>query len=172
MLCDIFSGIMKKAGGAKRVEYRKAGPEDLETLVESRMMVLRAANGLGPDADMEQVEQESRAYYEKALTDGSHAAWLAWENGKIVGCGGVSFYQVMPTYHNPTGWKAYIMNMYTDPAHRRQGIAREMLRRLIQEAHDRGIRAISLEATRMGRPLYEACGFVKMDSEMYLPETK
>jgi len=154
------------------MEYRKSGLEDLERLVESRIMVLRAANGLGPEADMAQAAQESRAYYEKALADGSHAAWLAWEDGRIVGCGGISFYQVMPTYHNPTGWKAYIMNMYTAPEYRRRGIAKGMLRLLVQEALDRGITAISLEATEMGRPLYEACGFAAADSEMYLPVQK
>ena len=76
----------------------------------------------------------------------------------------------MPTYHNPTGQKAYIMNMYTRPAYRRQGIARRTLDLLVQDARSRGARAISLEATSMGRPLYEAYGFVPMTSEMELPE--
>jgi hypothetical protein len=33
---------------------------------------------------------------------------------------------------------------------------------------ERGIDQISLEATEMGRPLYEKYGFVKMESEMEL----
>lgn len=36
------------------------------------------------------------------------------------GTGGISFYQVMPTYHNASGTKAYIMNMYTNPDYRRK----------------------------------------------------
>ncbi len=31
----------------------------------------------------------------------------------FIGAGGVSYYRVMPTYHNTSGEKAYIMNMYT-----------------------------------------------------------
>ena len=47
-----------------------------------------------------------------------------------------------PAYHNPTGKKVYIMNMYTAPEYRRQGIA--------------------------FNTLYESYGFVKMEDEMEL----
>ena len=40
---------------------------------------------------------------------------------------------------------------------------------LVGEARQRGITAISVEATDMGRPLYEAYGFVPMPAEMELP---
>ena len=76
-------------------------------------------------------------------------SWLV--NGNCcIGTGGVSLFQVMPTYHNPSGKKAYIMNMYTNPKYRRKGIAYRTL--------------------DMGRSLYEKYGFVKMNNEMELPE--
>ena len=152
------------------LEYKRATLADLDILVETRVEVLRAANRLDASADMTQVERETRAYYRSALADGTHTAYLVFDGDLFVGAGGVSYYSVMPTYHNPTGQKAYIMNMYTRPAYRRQGIARRTLDLLVQDAGSRGVRAISLEATEMGRPLYEAYGFVPMTSEMELPE--
>ena len=113
---------------------------------------------------------QSYAYYAAAFKDGSHTAYLVFDGTALSGCGGVSYYRVMPTYHNPSGEKAYIMNMYTHPAYRRQGIAARTLDLLVQDARGRGVHAISLEATSMGRPLYEAYGFVPMTSEMELPE--
>ena len=44
---------------------------------------------------------------------------LVYDNETLIGTGGISFYKVMPTYHNPTGKKACIMNMYTAPEYRR-----------------------------------------------------
>lgn len=73
---------------------------------------------------------------------------------------------MMPTYHNPSGKKAYIMNMYTKPLYRRNGIAKRTLALLVEDAKKRGITSISLEATEIGRPLYEKFGFVQMKNEM------
>ena len=59
---------------------------------------------------------------------------------------------------------------HTAPEYRRQGIALETLRLLVEEIRSRGISAISLEATEMGHPLYERFGFAAMKDEMELPE--
>ena len=150
--------------------YKRATLADLDILTETRIEALRAANRLDASADMTQVERATLAYYRSALADGSHTAYLVFDGDVFVGAGGVSYYAVMPTYHNPTGRKAYIMNMYTRPAYRRRGIAARTLDLLVQDARGRGVHAISLEATSMGRPLYEAYGFVPMTSEMELPE--
>ena len=150
------------------MDYRRATIEDLDELVRTRSEVLRAANKLDESVDMSEVERQSRDYYTKALADGSHTAYFVYDGDRFVGAGGVSYFRVMPTYHNPSGEKAYIMNMYTAPEYRRKGIAIKTLDLLVQDAKERGVKAISLEATDMGRPLYEKYGFVKMDDEMEL----
>ncbi len=53
------------------------------------------------------------------------------------------------------------MNMYTNPKYRRKGIAYKTLDMLIKDSKSKGIFSISLEATDMGRPLYEKYGFIK-----------
>lgn len=151
------------------IRYEKATLADLDLLTRTRVQVLLAANRLPEDTDMSEVEAASRAYYQSALADGSHTAYLVFDGDTWVGAGGVSYYQVMPTYHNPTGWKAYLMNIYTHPDYRRQGLARRTLELLIQDAYTRGITAVSLDATAMGKPLYESRGFVSMPMEMELP---
>lgn len=148
--------------------YRRAGSHDRELLTRLRLEVLRAANGLEEDVDLSRTELESRRYYETCFPEDSHAAWLVFDGEEVVGTGAVSFYKVMPTYHNPSGKKAYIMNMYTRPDYRRRGIARRVLELLTAEAEMRQIDAVTLEATAAGRPLYEAFGFTAMRDEMEL----
>ena len=118
-------------------------------------------NKLSNDVDMSLVEKESYEYYKNALETGEHIAYLVYDNETFIGAGGVSF-------HNPTGKKAYIMNMYTAPAYRRQGIAFHTLDLLVKVIRKQGVSQITLEATEMGRPLYEKYGFVKMEDEMEL----
>lgn len=90
---------------AKNYEYKKATISDIDELVRTRIIVLRTANKLSNDVAMSLVEKESYEYYKNALETGEHIAYLVYDNGKFIGAGGVSFYQVMPTYHNPTGKK-------------------------------------------------------------------
>ena len=154
----------------QKFEYKRATMEDIDEMVRTRIIVLRAANKLSDDEDMSVVEEESKAYYRRVLETGEHIAYLVYDNGAFVGAGGVSFYQVMPTYHNPTGKKAYIMNMYTAPEYRRQGIAIHALDLLVKDVKEQGVLQIALEATYMGRPLHERYGFAKMEDEMELVE--
>ncbi len=150
------------------MDYIKATINDLDMLIATRIEVLRAANKLDLSVDMSEIERETRAYYSKALTNDTHTAYLVFDKNRFAGAGGVSYFEVMPTYHNPNGKKAYIMNMYTSVNYRRQGIAYKTLDFLVEDAKNRGITAISLESTDMGRPLYEKYGFVKMNDEMEL----
>lgn len=154
----------------KGVTYKRASLEDLELLTETRITVLRAANKLDDTVDMSVVKEQSRDYYRHSLADESHIAYLVYDGETFAGSGGISFFRVMPTFHNPDGRKAYIMNMYTRPEYRRKGIGRQTLGLLVAAAREKGITAISLEATDMGRPLYEKFGFVCMEHEMELPE--
>ncbi|HEZ7987688.1 MAG TPA: GNAT family N-acetyltransferase [Ruminococcus sp.] len=149
-------------------EYKKATIADIDELVRTRIIVLRTANKLSNDVDMSLVEKESYEYYKSTLETGEHIAYLVYDNETFIGVGGVSFYNVMPTYHNPTGKKAYIMNVYTAPGYRRQGIAFHTLDLLVKDVRKQGVSQITLEATEIGRPLYEKYGFVKMEDEMEL----
>lgn len=152
------------------IKYERATIEDIDLLTQTRIKVLKAANELSDDVNMNEVEINTYDYYQKALCEGSHVAYLVFDRERFIGAGGVSFFQVMPTYHNPSGKKAYIMNMYTDPEYRRKGIAIKTLDLLVRDVRKRGITAISLEATVMGRPLYEKYGFINMNDEMELPD--
>lgn len=150
------------------ITYKQASLDDIELLVKSRIIVLREANHLDDSEDMSEIEVQSYDYYRQAISSGEHIAYLVFDDDKLIGCGGASFFRVMPTYHNPTGKKAYLMNIYTAPKYRRKGIAYKMLDLLIKASKEKGINNITLEATSMGRPMYEKYGFTKMNDEMEL----
>lgn len=73
--------------------YKRATLEDIDILTATRIEVLRAANQLSYDVDMSEVEKESYHYYQKALCDGSHIAYLVFDGSNFIGTGGVSFFK-------------------------------------------------------------------------------
>lgn len=154
------------------IQYRKATLEDVALLVSMRMKMLRS---VVPANDSEQwalSEASTEKYYSETLESGEHVCILAFDGNTCIGTGGICFYRVLPTYYKPTGEKAYIINMFTDPQYRGRGIGREILRLLVEEALERGVRYITLEATEQGRKLYEKNGFGSVSSEMqFINET-
>ena len=60
------------------------------------------------------------------------------------------------------------MNVYTRESYRRQGTGKMMVQFLIDEAKNRGVTEISLDATEMGHPLYKSLGFKDNDEGMVL----
>lgn len=153
-------------------KYRKANIEDIPLLLKYRIDLLRESVGEGDTSQWDFVKKQIKQYYNKAMRENTHIAYLAFDGEICVGTGGVCFYQILPTYFKPTGKKAYIINMYTVPKYRKQGIATQILNLLIKESLSRQATYISLEATDMGKTLYEKCGFGLLHSEMqYINET-
>jgi GNAT superfamily N-acetyltransferase len=69
------------------------------------------------------------------------------------------------------GKTAMLMNVYTKPEYRKQGIASKLLETVIDYAKSEEITCIDLSATVMGKPLYLKHGFVMRgngNSEMRL----
>lgn len=95
----------------------------------------------------------------EGFASGMQTTRLAMADGRAVACATLCYLTTIPTLRHPTGRRAHLMNVYTAPGYRRQGLARELVTALIHEARERGVTAISLDATEAGRPLYEALGF-------------
>ena len=147
------------------VEIRIATNDDIELLMSSRLEMLKVVNNLPADYEYsEEIVRESRDYF----LNGDHITVLAIDGGEVIGCASMSFMWIMPTFSHPTGKRAHLMNVYTRSEYRRQGIARKMVNMLIDETWKRGATEISLDATTMGRPLYESLGFTNSTEGMVL----
>lgn len=144
------------------IQYKIATSKDIAELMAIRLKMLREVNDLSKDyAFSEEFCSYSREYF---LSD-NHTTVLAIDEeiNETIGCATLCYMELMPTFSHPTGKRAHLMNVYTAPNYRGQGIARCMVEWLIEEARRRGVTEISLDATASGRPLYKKLGF--QDSE-------
>lgn len=150
------------------IRIQKLGVSDMDTLLRWRMTVLAEVFSIPEDEDTSGLREENRRYYEKRIASGEHTAVLALDGDEGVGCGGICYYQEMPSPDNPTGECAYLMNIYVTPARRHQGIAQEIVKYLISDARARGVTKIYLETSDDGRRLYERLGFRPMEGYLKL----
>lgn len=147
------------------MQYITATKNDMDLLMQSRLEMLRVVNHLPSDYVFDnQLTEYSKAYFEK----GNQTTILAVDGHIAIGCATLCYIEMMPTFSHSTGKRAHLMNVYTNSKYRRQGIASKMLSMLIQEAREKGVTEISLDATESGRPLYERLGFKQSDECMVL----
>lgn len=81
------------------------------------------------------------------------------EPGSLVSCGAGVINTRLPNPFHPDGKAGYVQWMSTDPAFRRRGLGRAVLRAVLAWLEDRGVENVELHATADGVPLYRAEGF-------------
>jgi len=104
----------------------------------------------------------------RCVIDGTYRGWLVETSGDgIVAGGGVIILQFQPHPIDPRPQRAWVVNMFTEPEHRRRGLARRLMKTMVEWCSAEGMRFLYLHASDDGRPLYESMGF-KSSNEMRL----
>ena len=137
------------------MNYRLSIKEDIPLLIELRKRQL-IDEGQDPDVNM---DQELVKFFNNHFADNTLVEWVAEEDGKIVGTAAILLFEFPPAFTNPSGIKGYITNMFTVPEYRGQGLASELLKKVLDEARSRSVKNILLAASDMGKPVYKKVGF-------------
>lgn len=156
------------------VTIRRAGPDDLELVVEGRLGFLCEVRDLERDALDASFVEATRSFLERTHGRSFHS-WLAETAesgvggraaGSTVGIASLITSDAPPRPEELRSIDGYVVNMHVDARHRRRGIAQRLLEACLADAAELGVRRIDLHATDDGRPLYAANGFVDMASWM------
>jgi ribosomal protein S18 acetylase RimI-like enzyme len=124
-------------------------------------------SGQADDAEMGAVIAKFVPWVRAKLEDGSYVGWLTEEEGRLVAGAGLWVMEFPPHFLDVEPRRAYLLNFYVAEEMRGRGLARELLRLAVAEAKRRGIKVVSLHASKFGRPLYERNGF-EVSNEMIL----
>jgi GNAT superfamily N-acetyltransferase len=101
------------------------------------------------------------------LEDGSYVGWLTSKEGRVVAGAGMWLMDFPPHWMHEEPVRAYLLNFYVDQEFRGQGLAHALLKTAVAETRRRGIKVVSLHASKFGKPLYERNGF-EASNEMML----
>jgi GNAT superfamily N-acetyltransferase len=140
------------------IRIRRAAVEDLKHLVHHRLAMFEEM-GYRDALVLRGVEKAAMGYFREALRVGTYVGWLAEGHGRVVAGGGVVLAEWPGFPGENHAERAWILNMYTEPEARRQGIAKRILEATIEWCRERGLSTVSLHASDAGRPLYASMGF-------------
>jgi GNAT superfamily N-acetyltransferase len=147
---------------------RAATLDDMGTLVRHRIGMF---TDMGVPLDVAALETAFQTWLAELMPAGTYRAWLVeTAEGEIAGGGGITILPWPPGPRYMGDRLAFVYNVYTEPAHRRRGLARLLMDTIHIWCRDAGVTSVALNASEDGRPLYEALGYqVAPNPMMFLP---
>lgn len=141
------------------VTYRRATIEDIEILAELRIKFLAEHFNPAGESEYDALKKELRKYFTENIPSGALIAWLAASDRKVVATAGMVVWRIPANNSMKNGKLGYILNMYTLPEARGQGICTALLEKLIDDPKSLGLNRVHLHASKMGEPIYRKRGF-------------
>ncbi|MEC0668513.1 GNAT family N-acetyltransferase [Priestia flexa] len=146
----------------------KASISDINQIIKLRVALLKEVNEIQTEEEENQIIHATKNYLKTEISNHNFVSYIAKNDKEVVSVSGVSFFKRPPYLENLQGVEAYILNMYTLPTYRKQGLAKQLLEKCIEECKNRDVKRIWLHASKDGEPLYKSMGFSFKGSEMEL----
>ena len=131
---------------------------DLELHVHHRVAMFKDMD-YGDDTGREAMAATFRDRLRTWLSTGEVRGVVAESDGQVVAGALLQFKEALPNPLSPQAVRGYLFNVYTDPAFRSQGLARQMTIALLEVAKTQGIGMVELHASKHAEALYRSMGF-------------
>jgi GNAT superfamily N-acetyltransferase len=154
----------------ERFTIRLATRGDVDVIAEHRARMFQEMGEVSPDT-FEILRAKSQVSLGDLMTRGEYIGWLAVPTRQpdiVAGGAGVQLRHVLPhplpdakeENKIAEGRHAIILNVFTEPDWRRQGVAMLLIQTIIAWARAERLDRLVLHASEAGRSLYARLGFV------------
>ena len=143
---------------------RQATTADIPHLVAHREQMFR---DMGIAARFDDMRTAFERWLRDAIPAKTYRGWVAVaSNGDVAAGAGLIVIPWPPGPMTIDGRCGFVFNVYTEPAHRKHGLARKMMEAIHEWCRGEGLERIVLNASSFGQPLYESMGYVATNEPM------
>jgi GNAT superfamily N-acetyltransferase len=150
---------MKMEINTNKLIYRKMDENDLEIFIKLRLDFLSEMNKDLTNNNKEFIIDSLKKYYHHYLLKSEFIGIICEYNDSVVSSAFLAISE-KPAHYNFIHRKiGTLLNVYTYPEYRKNGIATKILEIIIPEAKKQNVSEIELLATNDGEKLYDKLGF-------------
>ena len=137
---------------------RVATVADTPHFVKHRERMFR---DMGIPADFDAMAAAATTWLATAIPDGAYRGWVATTpDGAVVAGGGLIVIPWPPGPFSMDPRCGFVFNVYTEPAHRKQGLGRRLMAAMHEWCRGEGIERVVLNASTFGQPMNAEMGYV------------
>jgi GNAT superfamily N-acetyltransferase len=141
------------------ITIRLAEAGDIPAMTAHRLAYLTEMQGERPPEYMKKLKQELEAFFIDHIKAGDFFALVAESGDRIMGYGAMVLKSIPGDLNRPSYLEGDILNMYTLPHARRQGVGTVILEKLLDRARLLGLTKVGLHTSKDGEHLYRSFGF-------------
>ena len=133
--------------------------KDLEIIVRHRRGMFFDM-GHQDERALAEMSEKFRGWLRRKMEAGEYLAWFATgAEGAVMAGAGLWLMDWPPHMVGGGKWRGNIVNVYTERDFRRQGLARELMKVVMDWCEENGLGTVVLHASAEGKALYESLGF-------------
>lgn len=145
----------------QNISIKKVEICDVDEMILQRINYLTEMQGVRDASTIEKLKAELKAFFENGIKSGSFIALVAKYKHITLSYGAIILHTVPGDFNCSSYLEGDILNMYTIPEARNQGISTLVLKQLIAEAKHLGVNKLALHTSVAGEKLYRSAGFCK-----------
>lgn len=141
--------------------------KDVNHFWNLRVCLLRELGEISPKTNVQDLEISTKEYFLSNINK-SLICYGVIDNDEIISIISLCLFNRIPYQENLIGKEGYILNVFTSPEFRRQGLAKLLLQEIIKYAKNNNIKRLWLNSSEYGKHLYSSLGFICKYNEMEL----
>jgi GNAT superfamily N-acetyltransferase len=143
----------------EELKFRKLNKDDKDLFVKLRFEYFSMSNFDINEFERNELKNNLTKYFDENIGNNNFLGMICEYRKEIISAAYLAINRKPPNQNFVNGKTGTLLNVFTYPEYRNQGIATELLRRIIEEARKENINVISLSSTKEGEKLYKKLGF-------------
>ena len=149
----------------KNLVYRKLNPDDRDLFIRLRLDFINEFHKDIDEMEKEKLKTSLQSYFDRHIKNEEFIGIVCEYEQKIISVAYLIIDEWPPNRKFLNGKIGTLLNVYTYPKYRKNGIATNVIKMIIEEAKKQNVSIIDLLATEEGESVYKKLGFLENEDK-------
>jgi GNAT superfamily N-acetyltransferase len=143
----------------EELKFRRINKDERDLFVKLRFEYFSMSDFDINEFEMNELKNNLTKYFYESIENNDFLGMICEYRKEIIAVAYLAINKLPPNPNFINGKTGTLLNVFTYPEYRNQGIATELLKKIVEEAKRENINIISLSSTKDGEKLYRKLGF-------------
>jgi len=149
----------------KNLVYRKLCNNDADLFIKLRLDFINEFHKDVDETEKDKIKNSLRNYFERHIENNDFIGIVCKYNEEVISAAYLIIGEWPANRSFINGKIATLLNVYTYPEYRKNGIGTNVIKKIVEEAKKQSVSIINLLATEDGENVYKNVGFIETEDK-------